>query len=49
MGAFDLPSYPAELRSLEDVRRGEKWASRALESEAAIVASAMNGTRNSTL
>jgi RecA-family ATPase len=49
MGAFDLPEYPADLRTLEDTKRGEKWARRALEAEAAIVAGAMNGTRNTTL
>lgn len=49
MGAFDLPEYPTDLRALEDTKRGEKWARRALEAEAAIVAGAMNGTRNTTL
>lgn len=49
MGAFDLPEYPADLRALEDSKRGEKWARRALDAEAAIVAGAMNGTRNTTL
>lgn len=49
MGAFDLPEYAPDLRALEDTKRGEKWARRALESEAAIVAGAINGTRNTTL
>lgn len=49
MGACNLPAYPPDLRSLEDTKRGEKWARRALEAEAAIVAGAMNGTRNTTL
>jgi len=49
MGAFDLPEYPTDLRALEDTKRGEKWARRALDAEAAIVAGAMNGTRNTTL
>lgn len=49
MAVFDLPTYPDSLRALEDTRRGEKWARSALASEAAIVASAMNGTRNTTL
>lgn len=49
MGACNLPEYPPDLRSLEDTKRGEKWARRALEAEAAIVAGAMNGTRNTTL
>ena len=44
-----LPEYSKDLRSLEDTKRGEKWARRALEAEAAIVAGAMNGTRNTTL
>lgn len=49
MGACNLPEYPPDLRSLEDSKRGEKWARRALDAEAAIVAGAMNGTRNTTL
>lgn len=49
MGACNLPEYPPDLRALEDSKRGEKWARRALDAEAAIVAGAMNGTRNTTL
>lgn len=49
MGASDLPDYPADLRALEDTARGKKWARKALEAEAAMVAGAMNGTRNTTL
>lgn len=49
MAVSDLPAYPDQLRALENTRRGEKWAQSALASEAAIVASAMNGTRNTTL
>ena len=49
MGACNLPEYPPDLRSLEDSKRGEKWARRALDAEAGIVAGAMNGTRNTTL
>ena len=49
MGAFEVPEYPPDLRALEDTKRGEKWARRALDAEAAIVAGAMNGTRNTTL
>lgn len=45
----DLPEYPAELIRLEDTRRGEKWARKALESEAALVASSPNGRRNDAL
>lgn len=49
MDACNLPEYPPVLRALEETRRGEKWARRALEGEVAIVAGAMSGTRNSTL
>lgn len=49
MGAYNLPEYPSDLRELEETKRGEKWAQRALEAESAIVAGAMNGTRNTTL
>ena len=49
MGASELPAFPAALRSLEDTRRGEKWARRALEAEAAIVAGADRGGRNQAL
>lgn len=49
MDAFDLPEYPHVLRALEASRRGEKWARRALDAEAAIVAGAMSGSRNSAL
>ena len=49
MVASDIPEYPTVLRALEDTKRGEKWARRALESEVALVAGAMNGTRNTTL
>lgn len=49
MGVSDLPTYPDALRSLEETRRGEKWAQKALDAEASIVAGAANGTRNATL
>ncbi len=49
MGVFDLPECPTDLWALEDTKRGEKWARRALEAVAAIVAGTMNGTRNTTL
>lgn len=49
MGAFDLPEYSPDLRALEDTKRGEKWARRALESEASILANAHNGNRNELL
>ncbi|MDP5308869.1 AAA family ATPase [Paracoccus spongiarum] len=49
MVAFDLPKWSPDLTALESAKRGEKWAQRALESEAQIVARAMNGTRNNTL
>lgn len=49
MAVSDLPTYPDSLRVLEDASRGEKWARRAMEAEAAIVAGAVSGTRNTTL
>lgn len=49
MGAFEVPEYSPALRALEEIKRGEKWARRALEGEAAIVAGAMSGTRNTVL
>ncbi|WP_394153374.1 AAA family ATPase [Loktanella salsilacus] len=49
MNISNLPEYAPALRTLEDNKRGEKWAQRALEGEAALVAGAANGTRNTTL
>ena len=45
----EIPDYAPNLRALEDAKRGEKWARAALEGEAALVAGAVNGTRNATL
>ncbi len=49
MGACNLPEYPPDLRALEDTRRGEKWARRALESQTSILAQAHTGNRNDLL
>ena len=49
MDACNLPEYPPVLRTLEESKRGEIWARRALEDEAAMVAGAKNGTRNTML